>query len=186
MVPGSYLQFSSGGLSEHDGLPVSAACSTTRATSPGGRSRRCGRSRRADFDRILALGFPRISRCCRASARRRRRIRSASARPQAPFVFETERERIAQLTTRIVRDRVFRRVVLDAYDKRCGITGLKLINGGDAPRSPPRTSGRWKQTARHHQQRHRALGHGALDVRPRPHHARGRSDDRDLAACKRS
>jgi len=29
-----------------------------------------------------------------------------------------------------VRDRVFRRLVLRAYDSRCAITGLKLINGG--------------------------------------------------------
>ena len=31
--------------------------------------------------------------------------------------------------SRILRDRVFRRVVLRAYDERCAITGLKLING---------------------------------------------------------
>jgi putative restriction endonuclease len=31
--------------------------------------------------------------------------------------------------SRIVRDRVFRRIVLRAYDERCAITGLKLING---------------------------------------------------------
>jgi len=30
----------------------------------------------------------------------------------------------------LVRDRVFRRVVLDAYDCRCAVTGLKFINGG--------------------------------------------------------
>ncbi|MNL34179.1 hypothetical protein D3C87_1561390 [compost metagenome] len=49
---------------------------------------------------------------------------------QAPFVFEQERERIAAMTTRTLRDRVFRRVVLSAYDERCAVTGLKLINGG--------------------------------------------------------
>jgi hypothetical protein len=32
--------------------------------------------------------------------------------------------------SRIMRDRVFRRIVLRAYDQRCAITGLKLINGG--------------------------------------------------------
>jgi putative restriction endonuclease len=31
---------------------------------------------------------------------------------------------------RIVRDRVFRRVVLRAYDQRCAVTGLSFINGG--------------------------------------------------------
>ncbi|MNY40301.1 hypothetical protein D3C86_1750360 [compost metagenome] len=34
------------------------------------------------------------------------------------------------MTTRTLRDRVFRRVVLSAYDERCAVTGLKLINGG--------------------------------------------------------
>jgi predicted restriction endonuclease len=33
------------------------------------------------------------------------------------------------LSSRIVRDRVFRRIVLRAYDARCAITSLKLING---------------------------------------------------------
>lgn len=51
------------------------------------------------------------------------------AEDQAPFVFEQERERIARLTSRAGRDRVFRRIVLRAYDRRCAVTGLKLING---------------------------------------------------------
>ncbi len=49
---------------------------------------------------------------------------------QQPFQFEQERERISTLTSRIVRDRVFRSVVLRAYDERCAVTGIKLINGG--------------------------------------------------------
>jgi putative restriction endonuclease len=28
-----------------------------------------------------------------------------------------------------VRDRAFRRIILNAYDQRCAVTGLKLING---------------------------------------------------------
>ena len=47
---------------------------------------------------------------------------------QAPF--EAERQRVERLTSRVVRDRVFRRLVLRAYDERCSVTGLKLINGG--------------------------------------------------------
>ena len=43
---------------------------------------------------------------------------------------EQERSRAAYLTSRIVRDSIFRRVVLRAYDARCAITSLKLINGG--------------------------------------------------------
>lgn len=55
---------------------------------------------------------------------------SGSEDGQAPYVFEQERDRVLQLTSRAVRDRVFRRIVLRAYDERCAVTGLKLINGG--------------------------------------------------------
>jgi putative restriction endonuclease len=48
---------------------------------------------------------------------------------QTPFDFEQERARIPLLTSRIVRDRVFRKIVLRAYNERCALTGLKLING---------------------------------------------------------
>jgi putative restriction endonuclease len=47
-----------------------------------------------------------------------------------PFHFEQERVRTESLTSRIVRDRVFRTAVLAAYDARCAMTGLKFINGG--------------------------------------------------------
>ncbi|WP_193182759.1 HNH endonuclease [Nisaea sediminum] len=50
--------------------------------------------------------------------------------PQTPFIHEFERSRISILSTRAVRDRVFRQVVLRAYDERCAISGIKLINGG--------------------------------------------------------
>jgi putative restriction endonuclease len=49
---------------------------------------------------------------------------------QSTFIAEEERFRVAALTSRIVRKRVFRKVVLRAYDERCAVTGLKLINGG--------------------------------------------------------
>lgn len=73
----------------------------------------------ADFERILALGLgdeapllPRVG----------------LADEQTPFVLEMPRDRV--LTSRAVRDRSFRRLVLQAYDRRCAFTGLQLINGG--------------------------------------------------------
>lgn len=36
----------------------------------------------------------------------------------------------AALTDRIVRDASFRRVVCDAYDNRCAVTRLRIVNGG--------------------------------------------------------
>ena len=47
-----------------------------------------------------------------------------------PYRFEEERVRVSTLTSRVIRDRVFRKIVLRAYDERCAITGLRLINGG--------------------------------------------------------
>jgi len=49
---------------------------------------------------------------------------------RSPFQFEVDRDRVANLGSRLVRDRLFRRRVIEAYDCRCAITGLKLINGG--------------------------------------------------------
>jgi putative restriction endonuclease len=48
---------------------------------------------------------------------------------QAPFKFDQQRDRVSLTVSRVLRDRVFRRIVLRAYDERCAITGLKLING---------------------------------------------------------
>ncbi len=47
-----------------------------------------------------------------------------------PFAHVQERDRITYYGSRIVRNRIFRQVILRAYDARCAITGLKLINGG--------------------------------------------------------
>ncbi len=49
---------------------------------------------------------------------------------QTPFVYEQERVRVERLISSAVRDRVFRSLVLNAYARRCAVTGLKLINGG--------------------------------------------------------
>ena len=48
---------------------------------------------------------------------------------QRSFELMSPRERVQKLTNRAVRDRNFRKTVLRAYDERCAITGLRLING---------------------------------------------------------
>ena len=50
--------------------------------------------------------------------------------PQVPFQYDQDRDRVSVTISRIVRDRVFRSIVLRAYDQRCAITGLRFINGG--------------------------------------------------------
>lgn len=82
----------------------------------------------SDFERILNLGLD----------ERPVLPRTGGALPMQPglqeeaaeFVFDQPRERVTQLSSRIARDQVFRRIVLRAYDERCAISGLKLINGG--------------------------------------------------------
>lgn len=50
------------------------------------------------------------------------------AEQQAPYEFEQDRTQM--LTLRTVRDRIFRTVVLKAYDRCCAFTGFQFINGG--------------------------------------------------------
>jgi putative restriction endonuclease len=47
---------------------------------------------------------------------------------QTPWTGPVDRSTV--LVNRSVRDRQFRKRVLDAYDSRCALTGMKLINGG--------------------------------------------------------
>jgi len=82
----------------------------------------------ADFNRIVSAGLedasPLLPRTDDID------LPSTVREERAPFLFDEARERVASLVSRVVRDRVFRRIVLRAYDERCAVTGLKLINGG--------------------------------------------------------
>lgn len=126
--PGSYLDFASPvpftdadgvverGVLNADGRISGRAQAAVRPLSPD------------DFNRIVTLGLndsePLLPRVDEGASL------SGFEEEQAPFVFEQPRERVNTLSSRIVRDRIFRRVVLRAYDERCAISGLKLINGG--------------------------------------------------------
>ena len=84
-----------------------------------------------DFNRILDLGIPdKDSLLPRAGRPAEPPGGSFTREEHAPFQLDAERERVGFYSSRIVRDRVFRRIVLDAYDSRCAVTGLKFINGG--------------------------------------------------------
>lgn len=126
--PSSYLDFANSvpfadadglierGILNEDGRISGRAQAAVRALAP------------ADFDRILARGLaddePVLPRLGNNPAP------TGFEEEQAPFVGEQVRERVTLLSSRIVRDRVFRRNVLRAYDERCAVSGLKLINGG--------------------------------------------------------
>lgn len=79
----------------------------------------------SDFARITALGLPDDDTLPRVGDLE---VLDRVRDPQVPF--EIERPIIQSLVNRPFRDRAFRRAVLQAYDARCAVTVLKLINGG--------------------------------------------------------
>ena len=74
-----------------------------------------------DFNRIVAIGVPDEPDLLPRSG-------AFLAEEHAPF--EAPRDRALVLSSRAIRDRAFRKRVLEAYDCRCALTGLKFINGG--------------------------------------------------------
>lgn len=132
LEPGSYLDFV-------NAVPFSGPDGVIERGILNEEGRISGRAQAAvrpvsatDFHRILSSGLaedrPELPRSGEAAVTSEQSGFSDSAQP--PFTFEQARARVTQLSSRIVRDRVFRRLILQAYDKRCAITGLKLINGG--------------------------------------------------------
>lgn len=81
-----------------------------------------------DFNRILARGLDEEEQVLPRLAQAEGGL--GLEEDAAPFIFDAQRQRVEQLTSRILRDRVFRKIILRTYDERCAITGLKFINGG--------------------------------------------------------
>ncbi len=95
-----------------------------------------GRSIRAitttDFATIVLAGLQETLLPANA---RRLELDAANLDPETRVLVEAplaeQERRIAQvLTNRKIRDAAFRRQVIDAYEGRCAVTGLRLINGG--------------------------------------------------------
>lgn len=128
MEPGSYLDFV-------NPVPFSGASGVVEQSVLNEQGRISGRAQSAvrpiapgDFKRIVALGLnesepllPRVGEEFQTLGLHEE---------QMPFEFEQSRDRKSFTVSRIVRDRIFRRIVLRAYSERCAISGLKLINGG--------------------------------------------------------
>jgi putative restriction endonuclease len=127
MEPGSYLDFA-------NPVPFNGATGPVERGVLNEQGRISGRAQSAvrpispeDFNRIIEIGFAETAPLL---PRFDNDIRSFGLNEeQAPFTFEQQRDRTKLTVSRILRDRVFRRIVLRAYDERCAITGLKLING---------------------------------------------------------
>lgn len=126
--PGSYLDFANPVSFNGPNGPVEHGVLNEQGRISG-RAQSAVRPISADdFYRIFELGFtegapllPRVDADVQLS--------QFDEIEQAPFIFEQTRDRVRLTVSRVLRDRVFRRVVLRAYDERCAITGLKLING---------------------------------------------------------
>jgi putative restriction endonuclease len=126
IAPGSYLDFANPvAFSGADGLVERGVLNTQGRIS--GRAQAAIRSLSAeDFNRIVSRGLADDT----APLPREGGLAQGVAEDPAAFRAEQIRGRVEYLSSRILRDRVFRQVVLRAYDSRCAITGLKLINGG--------------------------------------------------------
>jgi putative restriction endonuclease len=126
--PGTYLDFADPVPFAGPDGPIERGVMNTE----GGISGRAQAAVRAisavDFNRIIAAGLDDQETPLPPAGAAR--SDSGWQEEQASFIFEQSRDRVISLSSRLVRDRVFRRIVLRAYDLRCAVTGLRLINGG--------------------------------------------------------
>ena len=127
MEPGSFLEFSNPVAFNDETGPVERGLLNERGKLSGRAQSAVRLLSAKDFERIVTLGL-------QENAPLLPRVGSDPVgglqEKSVPFVFDQVRERATFFVSRIVRDRVFRRVVLRAYDQRCAITGLRFINGG--------------------------------------------------------
>ena len=119
--PGTYLTFENEVPFRLDGQLVERGVLNEKGGISGRAQSAVRPISNEDFNRIVGLGLldqqellPRAG--------------TFLAEDQAPY--EAERDRTLVLNSRAVRDRAFRKRILEAYDCRCALTGLKFINGG--------------------------------------------------------
>lgn len=125
--PGSFLEFGRDVPFQLDGQAVERGLLNPDGRLNNGRAIQSIRTiSDADFNRIVGLGLieedellPRVDADGAA-----RRVREEQIPWEGPV------DRATMLVSRTVRDRQFRKRVLDVYDCRCALTGMKLINGG--------------------------------------------------------
>jgi putative restriction endonuclease len=122
--PGSYLDFAVAVPFRDEQGPVERGLLNAQGRLSGNAQAAVRIIEPADFNRIVSRG---LHEGTTMLPRTGEAILPGLAEELPSFSFE--RERSSFLSSRIVRDRVFRRRVLDAYDERCAVTGLKLING---------------------------------------------------------
>ena len=127
---GSYLEFGRAVPFRHDGTIVERGLLDADGRLDGDRASRPVRAiSNADFNRIVELGL-----VTEEDLPPRTDAEDDTANAQAFFdeqsAWEGPIDRASMLVNRTVRDRQFRKRVLDIYGARCALTGMKLINGG--------------------------------------------------------
>lgn len=126
--PGSYLEFGRDVPFQLDGSAVERGLLDPDGRLNNGRAVQSIRPiSNEDFNRIVGLGLIEEDELL---------PRADVDEPAAALVQEEQVpwegpiDRATMLVNRTVRNRQFRKRVLDAYDCRCALTGMKLINGG--------------------------------------------------------
>lgn len=124
---GEFVQFSTPVPFLLDGDPVERGLLNDQAKLSGRAQAAVRPISTQDFVRIVDLGLRDEDELL---PRRDAPASERHLREEGPVFHFEQRERVQKLVSRPLRDRAFRRTVLDAYDARCALTGLKLINGG--------------------------------------------------------
>ncbi len=126
--PGSYLEFGKDVAFQLDGYAIERGLLNPDGRLNNGRAIQSIRPiADTDFDRIVELGLIDSEMLPRTDTEELGNSDRLQDR-QEPFLGPVDRTTV--LVERKVRDRQFRKRVLEAYDERCALTGMKLINGG--------------------------------------------------------
>lgn len=127
IVPGSFLEFGRDVPFQFEGMAVERGLLDDGRLNNGRAVQSIRPISDADFNRVVGLGLveeddllPRVD----------------EAQPVLERVMEEQQpwegpvDRATTLVARKLRDRQFRKRIVEAYDCRCALTGMRLVNGG--------------------------------------------------------
>lgn len=126
--PGSYLEFGRDVPFQVEGRAVERGLLGVEGKLNNGRAVQSIRPiSDLDFDRIVGLGLVEKEEFLPRNEEDEPVINRVQEERE-PWLGTIDRS--TMLVNRTVRDRQFRKRVLDVYDRRCALTGMQLINGG--------------------------------------------------------
>jgi putative restriction endonuclease len=138
--PGTFLEFGTDVPFSLDKLPMERSLLNPDGTVKGSKQLAVRSLSNADFNRIVEIGLmdpetklPRVDATeLPQTGDETRGDRVGAIRQTAYHVELVEQpvDRATMLVNRKVRDAKFRRAVLHAYQGRCALTGIRLVNGG--------------------------------------------------------